>query len=70
MKFSHIFFRLLMLLPLLTGHTKAQNTSPAELAGTVEDINKNPVSGMSISVQEGGIETITDEQGEIQNPGR
>jgi len=66
MKLSDILFRLLLLLPLLAGQVKAQNTSPAELTGTVEDIDKNPVSGMGISVQEGGIETSTDEQGKFR----
>jgi TonB-linked SusC/RagA family outer membrane protein len=63
MKFSDILFRLLTLLPLLIGQVRAQNTSTAELVGTVEDIDKKPVSGINISVQEAGIETTTDEQG-------
>jgi TonB-dependent starch-binding outer membrane protein SusC len=65
MKISNIFFRLLILVPLLITKAMAQDNATTTITGVVEDSDHKPVAGMNVSVQERNIETVSDEQGKF-----
>lgn len=64
MKISNILFRLLVFIPALLTQALAQDP-PSMISGVVEDANHQPITGTTISVQEGNVQIVADEQGKF-----
>ena len=66
MKLKYLF--MVVLFSMLLIELQAQEQVPTTISGVVTDKNKQPVSGITVEVQERGIETKTDAEGRFQIP--
>ena len=62
------YLLMVVLLSVLLTELRAQEQVPNTISGIVTDKNKQPVSGMTVEVQERGTETKTDAEGRFQIP--
>ncbi|MBL7965824.1 MAG: TonB-dependent receptor [Prolixibacteraceae bacterium] len=66
MKLRYILFSMLALVSMFVVELQAQEQVLSTISGIVTDTNKQPVSGMTVEVQERGTETKTDVEGRFQ----
>jgi TonB-linked SusC/RagA family outer membrane protein len=63
MKINNMIRGLMLTLAMFPGWLMAQDAVPVTVSGTVEDAAHSPVAGVQVSVQEGKVQTVSDEKG-------